>query len=81
MPGLESKKDLGSSAEFNNCAAWILTNKTDARKNPNALRGDPFIQEAIELISCRYEDGTNWGKEVSIINHGTFKYIIPIKNQ
>ena len=66
MPGLE-RKDLGSSAEFNHCAAWILTNKTDDHKNPNVLRGDPFIQEAIKLIGCRFEDGTNWGKEVSYI--------------
>ena len=64
MPGLE-RKDLGSSAEFNRCASWILTNKTESdHKNPNVLQGDPFILEAIELIGCRYEDGTNWGKEV-----------------
>ena len=71
--GLESK-DLGSSAQLISCAARILlTNLSNDGKNHGVLRGDPFVEEAIELLGCRYEDGTNWGKEVSG-NHITCMY-------
>ena len=63
--GLESK-DLGPSAQFISCAARILsTNPSDDGKNHGILQGDTFVEEAIELLGCRYEDGSNWGKEVS----------------
>ena len=70
--GLKSE-DLGTSAVFNNCAARILSTKpSDDGENDGVLRGDPFVEEAIELLGCRYEDGTNWGEEVSyIIMHHT----------
>ena len=28
------------------------------------LQQSDFVEEAIKLISCTYEDGTNWGNDV-----------------
>jgi hypothetical protein len=54
---------LGSSTKLINCAARINVWEEEEGRGQQKVPFD--VEAAMELLSCSYEDGTQWGKEVS----------------
>lgn len=75
-------QQLGSSTKLIDSAtridAWanrIVANDDDGDEADKsyAAKEEFDVEEAIELMRCTYEDGTQWGKEVIIVRLGDYQ--------
>lgn len=63
-------QQFGSSKEFVKSATHAFE-RSDYSTN-NGISLSNFIEEAIQVSDCGYDNGTSWGKKVSFINNYKF---------
>ena len=63
MSQLKFEKKFGQSAVF------IASTLMEDGGLPKAATSATLLKEAIHVISCGYEDKTEWGKEVCYVFH------------
>lgn len=69
MPQIKFEKKFGQSPVF--IASSLLE---DGGVPPGATSAS-LLKEAIHVISCGYEDKTEWGKEVICDNYCSFSFL------
>ena len=67
MPQVKFEKKFGQSPVF------IASTLMEDGGMPQGVSEASLLKEAIHVISCGYEDKTEWGKEVKLF----FKFIFP----
>ena len=50
--------------KFGQSPVFVASTLLEAGGLPNPVSSSSLLQEAIHVISCGYEDKTEWGKEV-----------------
>lgn len=57
---------------FGQSPVFVASTLLDDGGVPHGVSPASLLKEAIQVISCGYEDKTEWGKEVSIIERNLF---------